>query len=74
VGESELYCVICKERYNREERQPMEICQEGHTICGVCRDMLLATKVERYKVCPFCKRLLHGSDMRLNQALLSQLQ
>jgi uncharacterized CHY-type Zn-finger protein len=47
---------------------------ENHTICSVCKDMLLATKVERYKVCPFCKRLLRKEDVRVNENLLAMIK
>lgn len=35
--------------------------------------MLLATKVERYKICPLCKRILNRAEMRVNQELREKI-
>jgi len=35
--------------------------------------MLMATKIERYKICPFCKQFLQMVDFKQNEEIMRVL-
>ncbi|KAJ5076630.1 faciogenital dysplasia protein [Anaeramoeba ignava] len=54
-------CPMCFENYS-QERKPMIICQEGHSICELC--------VKTVEHCIFCRSSFEGFKPILNRSLL----
>jgi hypothetical protein len=62
-------CSLCQEGFDGQARLPVMLCEQEHTICRACKDMLLATPVPRYRVCPWCKAPILDQFVRPNQQL-----
>ncbi|KAJ5075045.1 aardvark [Anaeramoeba ignava] len=58
-------CPICFQNYS-QERKPMIICQDGHSICGDC--------VKKIDGCPFCRTSFDDFKPILNRTLLQLIQ
>lgn len=73
VTSKDMTCPICNDNYD-QLKMAVIVCSESHTICYACKDMLLASKQVKYRVCPYCKTLINSSLVRVNDKLIQQGQ
>ena len=61
-------CNICFELFNLEERCPMLVCSNQHTICKLCLDDL------KIQACPYCKEEFNPALTKKNRTLFDMIE
>ncbi|KAJ5073925.1 palmitoyltransferase [Anaeramoeba ignava] len=60
-----IVCPICFETFSNEKK-PIIICEQGHTICQIC--------LKEMDSCPFCRSSFENSKLIINRPLLSIIE